>query len=96
MIVQASANRMTTFDAYAEMGLPADLRRYDGVGVMARVLALRGSIELLTNNPAKAESVGRVLEAEKVELRATRPVRGATSAFNREYLRAKSAEGSAE
>ena len=35
MIVQASGNRITTFEAYAEMGLPPDLRRYETIAPSA-------------------------------------------------------------
>ena len=34
MMVQASGNQMTTFEAYTEMGLPSDLRRYDVVWII--------------------------------------------------------------
>lgn len=93
MIVQASGHRLTTFDAYAEMGLPSDLRRYDCLGPMAHSLGIRGPIELLTNNPEKAEGVARGLADEKIDVSRTRAIKGPTSPFNLDYLRAKRESG---
>ncbi|MFK7897130.1 MAG: hypothetical protein AB8G23_14890 [Myxococcota bacterium] len=93
MIVQASENRVTTFEAYAAMGLASDLRRYDAVASMAKLLGVRGPIQLLTNNPEKARAVEAALVAEKVEVCGTEPIYGAASSFNRDYLRAKQATG---
>jgi GTP cyclohydrolase II len=93
MLVQASGHRMTTFDAYAEMGLPADLRDYDRVGPMARALAIRGPVELLTNNPDKVDGVMAALAHEKIDVATTRTIEGPTSPYNRDYLRAKRQSG---
>lgn len=93
MIVQASGHRLTTFDAYAEMGLPADLRRYDVIGPMARALGIRGPIDLLTNNPEKAAGVAEGLASEKIDLRDVRSLEGSSSPFNRDYLLAKRQSG---
>src|SRR4029453_15909931 len=40
MIVQASGNRLTTFEAYAQMGIEKDQRRYDEVGFACRLLGV--------------------------------------------------------
>jgi 3,4-dihydroxy 2-butanone 4-phosphate synthase / GTP cyclohydrolase II len=93
MLVQASQHRLTTFDAYAEMGLPSDLRRYDIVGPMAHALGIRGPLDLLTNNPEKANGVAVALADEKVDVRRIEPVEGPRSPFNRDYLRAKRQSG---
>ncbi len=95
MIVQASRHRLTTFDAYAEMGLPPDLRRYGDLGEMARLLGIRAPIGLLTNNPEKARAVARSLSARGLELERTVPLQGPASPFNRDYLRAKRSSGHA-
>jgi 3,4-dihydroxy 2-butanone 4-phosphate synthase/GTP cyclohydrolase II len=58
MLVQASRNRLTTFDAYEKMGLRKDQRRYDEVAAMCRLLGVRAPLCLLTNNPDKLASVG--------------------------------------
>lgn len=93
MMVQASGHRITTFDAYRVMGLPADLRSYDGVASMARLLDLRAPMRLLTNNPEKVAAVGEALDAEKLVLAGSEPLRSGSSPFNRHYLDAKQATG---
>ncbi|MBK7950451.1 MAG: GTP cyclohydrolase II [Deltaproteobacteria bacterium] len=95
MLVQASGNRITTFDAYAEMGLPADLRRYDAVASIFAMLGVCGPLRLLTNNPEKVAAVARALESEKIEVEAALPVAGDDSPWNRDYLRAKRISGHA-
>jgi GTP cyclohydrolase II len=95
MIVQASGNRITTFEAYAEMGLPPDLRRYDAVAPMSRLLGIRAPLRLLTNNPDKAAAVAKALADEEIEVCQTEPVQGPISAFNSDYLSAKYDSGHA-
>ena len=89
MIVQASGNRKTTFEAYAEMGLPADLRQYGEIAPICALLGVRGPLCLLTNNPDKAAAVAKVLASEGIPIAATRPIQGPTSPFNSDYLGAK-------
>lgn len=93
MLVQASGSRLTTFDAYAEMGLPPDLRRYDAVASMLAMLDVRGPLRLMTNNPDKVAAVARALAAEKLEIDGTEPVAGTHSPWNHDYLRAKRSAG---
>ena len=95
MIVQASGNQKTTFEAYAEMGLPADLRRYGILAPMARMLGLRASLRLLTNNPDKASAVIKVLAEENIRVDRTERIHGSTSPFNSDYLIAKHDSGHA-
>lgn len=93
MLVQASGNRLTTFDAYAEMGLASDLRRYDAVASMLSMSGVRGPLRLLTNNPEKLVALVRVLEPEKIEIEGTVELAGRRSPWNRDYLRAKRSSG---
>lgn len=95
MMVQASGNRITTFEAYAAMGLPPDLRRYDLVAPMSRLLGVQAPLRLMTNNPEKAEAVAEVLATEKIDLLGIESIQGPTSPFNRDYLSAKQASGHA-
>lgn len=95
MMVQASGNRITTFEAYASMGLPADLRRYDLVAPMSRLLGVRAPIQLLTNNPEKASAVTMALASEKIEVIGIETIQGGSSPFNRDYLNAKHDSGHA-
>jgi len=95
MIVQASGHRRTTFEAFAEMGLPADLRSYEELVPMARWLGVRAPLRLLTNNPAKAEAVAAALHDGKIEIAGSEPIQGAHSPFNTDYLAAKQRSGHA-
>ena len=93
MIVQASGHRLNTFDAYAEMGLPSDLRRYDCLGPISSALGIRGPLELLTNNPEKLEGVAHSLANEKIDVSRMRAIEAPTSPFNLDYLLAKRQSG---
>lgn len=95
MIVQASENRKTTFEAYAEMGLPADLRRYDVLAPMSRLLGLHAPLRLLTNNPDKAAAVTKAFADEEIDVCRMERILGPTSPFNRDYLAAKHDSGHA-
>ena len=89
MLVQASENRLTTFDAYERLGLPADCRRYDAVSAMARLLEIRAPLELLTNNPEKRAQ----LEREKLPIAGARPLRVESSETSLHYLKSKQQKG---
>jgi 3,4-dihydroxy 2-butanone 4-phosphate synthase/GTP cyclohydrolase II len=89
MIVQASGHRLSTFEAYAEMGLEPDCRRYDEIGYARRLLGITAPFALLTNNPDKTTG----LEAAGVPIAGVRPLRHPASPFNAHYLRAKSRVG---
>ena len=91
MLVQASSERLSTFEAYDRLGLAPDQRRYDEVATMCRMLGIEAPLELLTNNPDKVS----LIEREKVRVSATRPLQRATSPFNRHYLQAKQRSGHA-
>src|SRR6185369_1654497 len=89
MMVQASSNRVTTFDAYARMGLGRDYRRYDAVAFAAAALGIAAPLALLTNNPDKVAALQRAA----VAVAHTLPLERAASPFNRQYLTAKSRSG---
>jgi GTP cyclohydrolase II len=89
MIVQASGNRLSTFEAYEQMGLARDCRRYDEVGMARRLLGITAPFELLTNNPEKTTA----LEADGIPIAGVRPLRHPASPFNVHYLKAKARSG---
>jgi GTP cyclohydrolase II len=89
MMVQASRDRVTTFDAYARMGLGRDYRRYDEVGFAAAALGIGAPLTLLTNNPDKVAALRR----GNVATDGVRPLERAASPFNLHYLSAKSRSG---
>jgi 3,4-dihydroxy 2-butanone 4-phosphate synthase / GTP cyclohydrolase II len=91
MWVQSSHDRVTTFDAYARMGLEGDCRRYDAVGFAAAALGIEAPLELLSNNPDKLAA----LRDAGVVVSGCTSLAHAPSAFNLMYLAAKSRSGHA-
>ena len=91
MLVQASRQRLTTFEAYAQMGLSGDHRRYEEVAHACALLGVTASLRLLTNNPEKAAT----LERHGVKLAGTEPLAPTASPFNLHYLESKSRSGHA-
>ena len=91
MMVQASCGQVTTFDAYARMGLGRDYRRYDEVGFAAAALDIAAPLVLLSNNPDKVAALQRA----NVALDRVVPLAPAASRFNLHYLAAKSRSGHA-
>ncbi|MFN2427207.1 MAG: GTP cyclohydrolase II [Candidatus Binatia bacterium] len=90
MIVQASGHRITTFEAYASMGLEHDLRRYEEVGSLCRLLGVRAPLTILTNNTDKLAA----LEAQAgVEIGGSQNLSRPASPYNQHYLGSKSRSG---
>jgi 3,4-dihydroxy 2-butanone 4-phosphate synthase / GTP cyclohydrolase II len=89
MLVQASGNRLTTFDAYDRLGLGHDQRRYDEVATACRLLGVSARLRVLTNNPEKLVA----LRAAGVAVSGHRPLAVGASPFSRHYLAAKSRSG---
>jgi 3,4-dihydroxy 2-butanone 4-phosphate synthase/GTP cyclohydrolase II len=72
MLVQASQDQISTFQAYAAMGLKKDYRDYEDVMHAATLLGLKKArFILLTNNPDKIEAMRaqglKVVRAEPIE-----------------------------
>ncbi len=94
MLVQASRERVTTFDAYARLGLDGDCRRYEAVAFACAALDITAPLQLLSNNPVKVAA----LRAAGVAIAdaappAHAPLAHAPSPFNIRYLTAKSRSG---
>jgi GTP cyclohydrolase II len=89
MLVQASHGRLSTFDAYAQMGLADDLRSYEAVAAARELLGIGAPLALLTNNPEKLAT----LAALGVPLAGAVGLALPPSPFNRHYLAAKAAAG---
>ncbi len=89
MWVQASGQKLTTFEAYERMGLPGDHRRYGCVAHALRLLGCESPLRLLSNNPDKQQA----LEAEKLRIADVLPLRPGASPFNLHYLASKSRSG---
>jgi 3,4-dihydroxy 2-butanone 4-phosphate synthase/GTP cyclohydrolase II len=85
MLVQASLDRLSTFQAYAAMGLDKDHRNYENISQICHLLGLTAPFVVLTNNPDKVEAFqrGGVEVVERIPL-ITEPTE-----HNRDYLHAK-------
>ena len=73
-----------TVDANLRLGLDADLRSYDDAAAVLRALGVR-SVQLLSNNPAKADG----LQRNGVAVDVLRSLRTAAHRRNRAYLETK-------
>lgn len=91
MLVQASGDTMTTFHAYAAMGLKKDHRNYDNISDICRMLGVTAPFVVLTNNPDKVEALrDQGLAVAGVEALEFEP-----GPFNLAYLASKAACGHA-
>jgi len=89
MLVQASGGRLSTFEAYARLGLPADQRTYGEVAAMSRLLGICAPLRVLSNNPDKLAA----LRAAGTTVAGTEPLQIRTQAYSQHYLDAKSRAG---
>lgn len=89
MLVQASGHRLTTFEAYEQMGLGRDLRRYDEVAFACQALGIAAPLRLLSNNPEKVDAIRET----GLAVAGTEPVAAPASTFNLHYLDAKRRSG---
>ena len=89
MLVQASGNRLTTFEAYERLGLGHDQRHYDQVASACRLLGVTAPLRLLSNSPDKLAR----LRAAGVRIAGRRALAVDASPFSVHYLTAKSASG---
>jgi GTP cyclohydrolase II len=89
MLVQASGNRLTTFEAYARLGLPDDQRTYGEVAAMTRLLGVTAPLRLLSNNPDKVAA----LRAAGATIDGHEPLRVDVQAYSQHYLEAKARAG---
>jgi 3,4-dihydroxy 2-butanone 4-phosphate synthase/GTP cyclohydrolase II len=90
MIVQASGHRVTTFEAYTRMGLEHDLRRYEDVGSLCRLLEVEAPLTILTNNADKLSA----LEAQSgVAIAGSEVLTRPASPWNQHYIRSKYRSG---
>jgi GTP cyclohydrolase II len=89
MLVQASLDRLDTFQAYAAMGLRKDHRNYDNISHICHLLGITASFIVLTNNPDKLDA----LRAQGINVAAAEPIEFEPSPFNLAYLTSKATGG---
>lgn len=90
MLVQASRDRLTTFEAYASMDLDPDHRSYEEVRWLCRLLGARAPLRLLTNNP---EKIAALRAATGLDLAGAEPLSPAASPYNLHYIASKLRSG---
>lgn len=89
MLVQASLDQVSTFQAYSCMGLRKDHRNYDNISHICRLLGIRAGFILLTNNPDKVAA----LESQGLTVLRTETLEFEPSPFNVAYLTSKATAG---
>lgn len=89
MLVQASGQRLTTFEAYEQMGLDKDHRRYAEVAFARSILGIEAPLRLLTSNPDKVAG----LAAEGIPVEEILPLASGPSPYNVHYIEAKRSSG---
>lgn len=89
MLVQASLDQLSTFQAYAAMGLKKDHRNYDNISQICYLLGIKASFVVLTNNPDKVDA----LKAQGLNVVGTETLEFEPSPFNLAYLTSKAASG---
>ncbi len=89
MLVQASSETLSTFEAYALLGLKKDYRDYLNIADITKILGIDSEWVLLTNNPDKVEAMQRNgLKVARHEALEFDP-----GPFNQFYLRSKRESG---
>lgn len=89
MLVQASLDRLSTFQAYVCMGLREDHRSYENVSHICHLLGLKAGFVVLTNNPDKVEA----LRQQGLPVVGTQNLEFEPSPYNLAYLSSKAASG---
>ncbi|WP_269542896.1 hypothetical protein [Cerasicoccus fimbriatus] len=89
MLVQASGDTLSTFDAYRLLGLKKDYRQYQNIADIVHILGIEAEWVILTNNPDKVAAMERnglkVARAETIEFE--------PGPFNLFYLKSKKESG---
>jgi 3,4-dihydroxy 2-butanone 4-phosphate synthase / GTP cyclohydrolase II len=89
MLVQASLDQLSTFQAYAAMGLKKDHRNYDNISQICYLLGITAGFVVLTNNPDKLDA----LKSQGVNVVGAEALEFEPSPFNLAYLTSKAAGG---
>lgn len=89
MLVQASLDQLSTFQAYAAMGLKKDHRNYENISHICHLLGIKAAFTVLTNNPDKVEA----LRTQGIAVAGTEALEFEPSPFNLAYLTSKAAGG---
>jgi 3,4-dihydroxy 2-butanone 4-phosphate synthase / GTP cyclohydrolase II len=89
MLVQASRDQISTFQAYHLMGLKKDYRNYESVQHICHLLGIEAEFVVLTNNPDKIEG----MKAQGLKVARTEALEFEPSPYNLTYLTSKQESG---
>lgn len=89
MLVQASDDTISTFEAYKALGLKRDYRQYRNVCPIIKMLDIQADFVLLTNNPTKVE----ILTEEGLKINRVENLEYEPGPYNLAYLTSKMEEG---
>lgn len=91
MLVQASKETISTFEAYRVMGLKKDYRQYLNISDIVHILGIEAEWIVLTNNPDKVDAMKR----NGLKVRHMENLEYEPGPFNLFYLKSKQASGHA-
>ena len=89
MLVQASQDTISTFDAYRMLGLRKDYRQYLNISDICTILGIRAGWVVLTNNPDKVEA----MRAQGLKVNRMENLEFEPEPYNLAYLRSKAESG---
>lgn len=89
MLVQASDDEISTFEAYRMLGLNRDYRQYRNVKPICKMLGIDPEFIMLTNNPDKISAMKEL----GVKIKRAEPLEFTPSPYNLAYLTSKMEEG---
>jgi 3,4-dihydroxy 2-butanone 4-phosphate synthase/GTP cyclohydrolase II len=89
MLVQASGDSISTFQAYHGMGLDKDYRDYSSISAICKMMNVKADFILMTNNPDKVSA----LTDQGLLVKDTETIEYEPSPYNLAYLASKAAAG---
>jgi 3,4-dihydroxy 2-butanone 4-phosphate synthase/GTP cyclohydrolase II len=89
MLVQASGDTLSTFDAYKILGLKKDYRQYLNIADIVHILGIDARWVVLTNNPDKVAA----MERNGLTVERTESIEYEPGPFNLFYLKSKQESG---
>ncbi|WOO40651.1 hypothetical protein [Rubellicoccus peritrichatus] len=89
MLVQASGDTLSTFDAYKILGLKKDYRQYPNIADIVHILGIEAEWIILTNNPDKVDAMKR----NGLKVAGTKTIEYEPGPFNLFYLKSKRESG---
>ncbi|MGJ3243099.1 MAG: GTP cyclohydrolase [Opitutales bacterium] len=89
MLVQATNDGISTFQAYATLGLQKDYRDYRNIRDICHLMKIDAGFIVLTNNPDKVDS----MKKQGLEVKGTETIEYDPGPFNLAYLTSKAEAG---